>query len=191
MTGFITVGYFLFSLFFSLLTFLLWARIGLRFFRVSVLHPVAFSINSLTERVIRPIAQMIPAAKKRLSKYDWPCFILLVIVEFIKFIAIGFLFASGMLPLLLILLYVVADLIIQPCNLLFYAILIRVIMSWVNPLWQHPVADILRIITEPLLRFGRKIVPDISGFDFSPFIIMIILKVITLFISASLPLHLI
>ncbi|HFD2358171.1 TPA: YggT family protein, partial [Legionella pneumophila] len=37
------------------------------------------------------------------------------------------------------------------------------------------------------LRLGRIIVPDISGFDFSPFIIMVILKIITLFLSASLP----
>ena len=84
-------------------------------------------------------------------------------------------------------LYVLADLIIQPCNLLFYAILIRVIMSYVNPKWQHPATDFLRIITEPLLILGRKIIPDISGFDFSPIIMMIILKIITLFIGASLP----
>ena len=72
------------------------------------------------------------------------------------------------MPILFILLYVLADLIIQPCNLLFYAIIIRVIMSYANPGWQHPLADFLRLLTEPLLILGRKIIPDISGFDFSP-----------------------
>ncbi len=86
-----------------------------------------------------------------------------------------------------IVLYVVADLIIQPCNLLFYAILIRVIMSYVNPYWQHPLNDFLRIVTEPLLSRGRRLIPIMANIDFSPFIIMLILKVITLFISASLP----
>lgn len=68
-----------------------------------------------------------------------------------------------------------------------FAILVRVIMSFVNPGWQGPIADFLRILTEPLLKLGRKFISNIAGFDFSPFIIMIVLKIITLFISASLP----
>ena len=64
-------------------------------------------------------------------------------------------------------------------------------MSWINPRWQHPLADLLRLVTEPLLRLGRRIIPDISGFDFSPYVMLIMLKVITLFISESLPMHLI
>ena len=87
----------------------------------------------------------------------------------------------------ILLAYLLADLIIQPCDMLFFAILIRVIMSFVDPNWQGPIADCLRIVTEPLLKLGRKIVPNISGFDFSPFIILMILKVITLFINANLP----
>ena len=46
---------------------------------------------------------------------------------------------------------------------LFYMILIRVIMSFVNPHWQGPLADFLRLLTEPLLKLGRRVVPDISG----------------------------
>jgi len=191
MGGLITVGYFLFTLVFSLLTFLLWARIGLRYFRVSLIQPVSYAINSLTNPVIQPIARLFPAGKKQLSRYDWPSFGLLVAVEFIKFIAIGMLFYGAMMPFLLLVLYVLADLIVQPCNLLFYAILIRVVMSWINPAWRHPIADVLRIITEPALRVGRRIIPEMSGFDFSPFIVMIMLKVITIFISASMPLQLI
>ncbi len=191
MSGVVTVGYFLFSLFFSLLTFLLWARIGLRYFRVSTLQPIRYAINSLTSPVIDSISRLLPTVKNPLSRYDWVCFSILIAVEIIKFIAIGLLFYSAMMPLLLLLLYVVADLIVQPCNLLFYAILIRVIMSWVNPQWRHPLADVLRAVTEPLLRLGRRVIPEISGFDFSPFIIMIILKIITLFISTAMPLQLI
>ena len=191
MGGLVAVGYFLFTLFFSLLTAVLWIRIGLRYFRVSTLHPVSYANNSLTNPLITPISRLIPASKTRLSRYDWACFILLVVIEFLKFTLLSLLFLTAMMPLLLLVIYVLADLIIEPCNLLFYAIIIRVIMSWVNPAWQHPVADILRICTEPLLRLGRRIVPDVFGFDFSPFIVLVILKIITLFIRASLPLQLI
>ena len=191
MSGLIAVGYFLFALFFSFLAFVLWTRIALRYFRVSALHPISQTINALTNPVIMPLAHMFPATKTRRSRYDWACFSVLVVVELLKFIAIGSLFLGAMLPWSFLPLYTLADLIVQPCNLLFYAIAIRVLMSWVNPRWQHPIADLLRLATEPALNLGRRIIPDISGFDFSPYIILIILKVITLFISASLPLHLI
>ena len=191
MSGFLAVGYFLFALIFSLLSFILWTRIALRYFRISSLHPMSQGINKLTNPIIAPFAHLFPTNKKRLSRYDWPCFCLLVFVELLKFITLDLLFLGAILPWGFIPLYTVADLIIQPCNLLFYAVIGRVIMSWVNPTWRHPIAELLCIVTEPLLRLGRRIIPDISGFDFSPYVVIIILKVITLFISASLPLHLI
>ncbi len=191
MSGLLAVGYFLFALFFSLLSFVLWARIALRYVRINKLHPVNIGINKLTNPIIMPLAHRFSTNKTHISRYDWPCFCVLVLVELLKFIAIGSLFLGAMLPWSFLPLYTLADLIVQPCNLLFYAIIIRVIMSWVNPSWHHPAADVLRLVTEPLLRLGRHIIPDISGFDFAPFVILILLKIVTLFISASLPLHLI
>jgi YggT family protein len=125
------------------------------------------------------------------SPYDWPCFCVLVLVVLLKFIAIGTLFLGVKLPWSFIPLYTLADLIVEPCNLLFYALIIRVIMSWVNPKWHHPLVEILRITTDPLLRKARAIMPATTGFDFSPYLVLILLKIITLYISASLPLHLI
>ena len=191
MSGLLAVGYFLFALFFSLVSFILWARIALRYYRISPLHPVSQGVMKLSNPIIMPLAHRFTARKGRLSRYDWPCFSVLVIVELLKFIAIGSLFLGAMLPLSFLPLYTLADLIVQPCNILFYAVVIRVIMSWVNPDWQHPMADVLCRVTDPLFHFGRRIIPDISGFDFSPFVILILLKVITLFITAMLPLHLI
>ncbi len=191
MSGLVSVGYFLFSLLFSLLTFVLWTRMALRYFRVSTLHPVSQAINRLTNPIITPLAGLFKSKTKRLSRYDWACFTVLVIVELVKFITLGWLLLGILMPWTLVLLYTVADLIVQPCDLLFYAILIRVIMSWVNPHWQHPFADVLRLVTAPLLQMARRLIPDIAGFDFSPFLAVLALKVITLFISSSMPLHLI
>ncbi|RUR19265.1 YggT family protein [Legionella sp. km535] len=191
MSGFTAVGIFLTSLFFGLVILTLWLRIALRYFKVSALSPLSQVVLSVTDPVIRPIQTLFKLTYQPGQKYDWMAFIILIIVEFLKITILSLLAFHTLIPIGYLLLYIAADLIIQPCDLLFYAILIRVIMSYVKPGWQHPVADFLRLLTEPLLILGRKIVPDISGFDFSPFIIMIILKVITLFISASLPWRLI
>ncbi len=191
MSGLVAVGYFLFALFFSLIAFVLWTRIALRYFRISALHPVSQSIYRITNPIVMPITHMFKIHKSHLQRYDWPCFSVLVMVELLKFVALGSLLLGVSLPWSFVPLYTVADLIVQPCNLLFYAVIIRVIMSWVNPHWHHPIADILCRVTDPLFRLGHRIIPDLGGFDFSPFLVLIVLKIITLFITASLPLHLI
>lgn len=184
MSGFTAVGFFLVGSLFGIITLTLWIRIALRYYRISTLNQFSQMICSLTDPVLNPINRLF---KIQLRKYDWICFAVLVLVEFLKIICLSLLVFSKIIPFPYICIYVVADLIIQPLNLLFYAIIIRVVMSYTNPNWRHPVADFLYTITEPLFVLGRRIVPNISGFDFSPFIMMMILKIITLFISNSLP----
>lgn len=185
MSGFITVGYFLLSVFFSLFIFILWLRFGLRYFRVSSLHPFSQSINALTTPMIKPISGLFKSSNTRLTRYDWACFVLLIAVELLKWTIIDLLFLNQPLSIFSLAINTLADLIIEPCNLLFYAIIIRVIMSWVNPNWVNPLADIIYLITEPLLKWARRALPSIYGLDFSPFLIMIGLKAVSLFVSAS------
>ncbi|KTD16749.1 YggT family protein [Legionella jordanis] len=187
MSGLLTVGYFLVSLFFSLLLFALWIRVALRYFRVSLLHPVGHLIYGLTNPIVQPLERLVYRGKPVVKQYDWVTLGLIFIVELLQFFIIGLIFHGILLPFTYLVIFALADSVIQLCNLLFYIILIRVVMSWVNPAWQHPALDIMKLITDPLLDLGRRIIPDISGFDFSPFIIMILLKVIALFMEASLP----
>ncbi|WP_298625523.1 YggT family protein [uncultured Legionella sp.] len=187
MSGITAVGIFLTSLVFGILIFALWLRIALRLLRVSALSPLSQVVLSITDPIIKPLNSIFKLKYQPGQKYDWMAFAVLVLVEFLKIICLSMLAFHKLMPIGYIVLYVVADLIIQPSDLLFYAILIRVIMSYVKPDWQHPVADFLKLLTQPLLILGRRIIPDISGFDFSPFVIMVILKIITLFISAYLP----
>ncbi|MBA2709458.1 MAG: YggT family protein [Tatlockia sp.] len=191
MSGFIVVGHFLVTLFFSLILFLLWARVFLRYFKISSLHPISQVINPFVDPLIRPIANLFHERGRKPSRYDWPGLTLIIIVEFIKYLILGFLLYKTILPLGYLILFVITDLVVQPCNLLFYLILIRVIMSWIRPNWNHPLEEVIRKITDPILAYGRNIIPNISGFDFSPFVILILLKVITLFMTASLPVRLI
>ncbi|KTD67146.1 MULTISPECIES: YggT family protein [Legionella] len=187
MSGIIAVTLFVVSLLFSLVILSLWLRIALRYLRVSALHPVNQLIYKITNPIVNPIQLLSKQPYKPGQKYDIPAFITLILVELLKIICISLLSLQGLIPIVYIFLYIIADLIIQPCDILFFAILIRVVMSFINPNWQGPIADFLRLLTEPLLKLGRKIVPDISGFDFSPFIIIVLLKIITLFIRANLP----
>lgn len=190
MSGIMVVLYFLVSLALSLFTFSLWLRIALRYFKISSLNSFSQLIHTVTNPLINPINSALKLKPKPQVPYDWVAFGVLVLVEFVKMIVISLMLLGKLMPFSYLVLYVLADLIIQPCNLLFYAILIRVVLSYLNPGLRHPLLDILQVITNPLLQWGRRLVPDISGFDFSPFVVLVILKIITLFISFSLPLRL-
>lgn len=190
MQGFITVGYFLIGLLFSLVLFALWSRLILRLLKVSAIHPVNQLVDKLTDPVVKPIEKILASKNYLQRAYDLPCLVAIVLTSLLKFIILGLFLYGRLLPIGYLVLFTLTDLIVQPCNLFFYLILIRVIMSYVQPHWQGPMAEVIKRLTDPLLSLGRKIIPDISGFDFSPFIIMIILKVIVLFVGASLPLRL-
>lgn len=187
MSGLTAVGLFIVSLVFSVLIFSLWLRMALRYFHISALNPLSQLIHTVTDPLVTPIQLVLKRKPKPSEKYNAATIITLILVEILKIFVLSIIAFHSLMPLGYFLLYVLADLIIQPCDLLFFTILIRVIMSFVNPAWSGPIEHILRTLTEPLLILGRKIIPNISGFDLSPFIILMLLKIITLFVNASLP----
>ncbi len=57
-----------------------------------------------------------------------------------------------------------------------WAIIIRALISWVNPDPYNPIVQILTRMTEPALRPIRKLVPPYKvGIDFSPMIAVLII----------------
>jgi YggT family protein len=56
-------------------------------------------------------------------------------------------------------------------NIYMWVIIIRALISWVNPDPYNPIVQILTKMTEPVLRPIRKLVPPHRvGIDFSPII---------------------
>jgi len=59
----------------------------------------------------------------------------------------------------------------------FWVIIIRALLSWVNPDPYNPIVQFLTRITEPVLRPIRKLVPPwkLGGLDLSPFVVILII----------------
>lgn len=184
MAGLIQIAYFLLGLAFNILIYATIARLLLQFYRVSGINPICQLVAKATDFAVLPLRKILPNVRV----IDIASIVFLALVIMMKMLVISWLFNSigSFNPLQLIYL-TVFGLIIFPCKFLFFAILIRVISSWINPGLHNPMMQALYVITEPLLRLGRKIIPDISGFDFSPFIISIILILIPLFIASYVP----
>ena len=71
-------------------------------------------------------------------------------------------------------------------SLYFYVIIFRVIMSWMVSLQQSPVAEIVFLITEPVMRPIRRLIPAIVGFDSPTLFLLILFLLISFLIFDSL-----
>ena len=61
---------------------------------------------------------------------------------------------------------------------LWLLVISRVLLSWINPRFEGPVARFLYETTEPLLSPIRRVLPQTGMIDFSPLILMLVLGVL-------------
>ncbi|MEE9252879.1 MAG: YggT family protein [Thermodesulfobacteriota bacterium] len=54
-----------------------------------------------------------------------------------------------------------------------WVIIIRALISWVNPDPYNPIVRFLFKVTEPVMSRIRKYIPPISGIDLSPIIVIV------------------
>jgi YggT family protein len=61
-------------------------------------------------------------------------------------------------------------------NIYMWVVIIRALLSWVNPDPYNPIVQFLTRVTEPVLRPIRKLVPAYRlGIDLSPLIVILII----------------
>ncbi len=70
------------------------------------------------------------------------------------------------------------QLVVGALDLYFWVILARAVISWVNADPHNPIVRALYLMTEPVLRPLRRLVPPhkLGGLDLSPLLAMLILQ---------------
>jgi YggT family protein len=69
-----------------------------------------------------------------------------------------------------------------------WIIIIRCLLSWVNPDPYNPIVVFLYRITEPVLSFARRKLPftAVGGFDLSPVVVVLAIWFLQVFLSRTL-----
>lgn len=70
-------------------------------------------------------------------------------------------------------------------TVLYWLILVRALISWVNPDPFNPVVQFLHRVTEPILEPIRRLLPPM-GIDFSPLIAFLIIYAAEMFLVKTL-----
>ena len=63
-------------------------------------------------------------------------------------------------------------------DLVFYALLGMIILSWLAPGASHPGAELLYQLSEPFLAPFRKIIPNLGGLDLSPILLFVVINLL-------------
>ena len=83
----------------------------------------------------------------------------------------------------------VIGLLLGGLNIYMWLIIIRALLSWVNPDPYNPVVQFLYRTTEPALSLVRRMFPRLllwtTGLDLSPLIVILFIWIIRYFLGAS------
>ena len=67
-----------------------------------------------------------------------------------------------------------------------YVVLIRVVISWINPDPYNPIVQFLRGVTDPAIEAVRRIMPNFllsTGLDFTPLILILLLQAVMMLLN--------
>jgi YggT family protein len=72
-------------------------------------------------------------------------------------------------------------------NIYMWVVIIRVLISWINPDPYNPIVQFLRGITDPALDAMRRVMPRFlwsTGLDFTPLLLILLLQVLMLLLRS-------
>ena len=161
---------FLVQTLFGLYILVVMLRFLLQWVRADFYNPISQFLVKATNPPLRPLRRVIPGFRG----IDFASVVLMWGLKTIELMLVT-LFTSGSITLLLPLLLAIPELVSLLLNVFLFAILIQVIISWINPGSYNPATTLLYSLTEPVLRPIRRRLPAADGLDFSPLVAMIVL----------------
>jgi YggT family protein len=164
---------FLVQVVFGLYATLVVLRFLLQLMRADFYNPLSQLIVKATRPLLNPLRRVIPGV----SGIDMASLVLAWLVISVEQLAILGLAGAGFKPAAACLL-AIPELVSLVINIFLFAILIQVILSWINPGSYNPVVGLIHSLTEPVLAPVRRRMPDMGGLDLSPMVVMVGLVVL-------------
>jgi YggT family protein len=169
---------FIISTLFSLYILAVLLRFLLGLVRADFYNPISQFLVRITNPLLIPLRKIIPG----FGKVDVAAVVLMLLLQVVLLLIIVALRGASVdiLPLLG---HAAGELIILTINVFLVAIIIQVIISWINPGSYNPVNALLDSLTSPVLRPVQRIMPPLSGIDLSPLFALILLQVLKMLIQ--------
>ncbi len=172
MTYFNQAGLYLVQVIFGFYILLVLLRLLFQMVRADFYNPFAQFIVTLTQPPLKTLRRFIPG----FFGIDFATVALLIALQILEVSLIAWL--QGIAPSLIgVIVIASAELLQLTVWVYIVSVLVRVILSWVNPYGtRHPVVDLLYSLTEPMLAPARRLITPFGGLDLSPIAVLVLLQ---------------
>lgn len=149
-------------------------RFLLQLMRADFYNPVAQALVKITQPVVGPLQGIIP----RTGRISLATLIVTIAAQALLIALVFVLSGYGWPNPLKLIPWSLIGLAAQLLDILFFAVLGGIILSWVAPQSRHPATLLLWQITEPVMAPVRRMLPALGGLDFSPIVVFILIQLI-------------
>ena len=164
-------GVFLIDTLFGFYIAVLLIRILLQLVQANFFNPVCQFLVKITNPVLFPLRRIIP----NWGRMDSAALVVAWVVKIIALMLVLGILGSGFSVPRLIAVAAV-QLLDTTVLILVFVILVKVLLSWVAPRGDTPIAPLLYQLSEPVVGPIRRSLPAVGGLDFSPMIALIALQ---------------
>ena len=166
--NFIGAGVFLIQTFGSLYLVLLLLRFLMQASGVDYFNPICRAIVRITDLPVKPLQRLAPA----ILGVDFATLLVALLVQLVVVCLIMKISGNNLFQTIYIG-WSLVGIISTLFDIYFWALIIRVIASWIAPHSRHPAMELLIQLTEPICAPARKLLPPMGGLDFSIILVFI------------------
>lgn len=167
----------------QLYLFVLLLRLLLPWLGADFRNPIAQAILKITSPVVVPLRRIIPP----FGRIDTATVLVAYIIQYLLILVILLIYGQSA-SFLAIALTALVDLVLLTLRLFVFAIIIRVILSWIAPGGYNPATAIIHTLTDRVLKPFRRIIPPLGGLDLSPLAAIILITAVTIVVAGFKPL---
>jgi len=170
------IGIYLVDTLFAFFVLLLLARFHFQWLRVPFRNPVGEFVLATTSWMVMPVRRVIPSLAgldlaTLLLAFALQCLAIWIKAEIV-----------GVEPALPAVLGIAAlDLLRYSLYILVFAILVQVLLSWINP--YAPMAPVFNAMTAPFLRPLRRFIPPLGNVDLTPLVLLIVIQIVLIVLA--------
>ncbi len=156
---------FLIDTLFGLYLFALVLRFLFQWFNADYYNPISQMIVKITQPPVGLLRRFIPP----LGRVDSATLLLMLVLQMLASYLVLALQGMDLNPAALAI-FATSQLLDLMLNVLFFAIIITVVLSWFHVSRYNPAVSLLYSFTNPMLKWARKLLPPMGGLDLSPLI---------------------
>lgn len=172
---------FLIDTLFGLYLFALVLRFLFQWFNADYYNPISQFVVKITHPPLRLLRRVIPS----IGRIDTANIVLMLAVQMLASYLLMLLQGVD-LGIAALTVFSISQLLDLILNILFFAVVIAAVLSWFHVSRYNPAVALLYSLTEPMLRWSRKLLPPMSGIDLSPMIPIIGIQLVKMLVMPPL-----